>query len=525
MRNYNGRVVKRRKGEPLCFAEECATRARTPALAPEVASVNDTMSPLKDTQPAADSTAVEARAVKAAPAAENGATADLENVPTAPCGAKSWTEIQKRAYHGSGIFDAAPAPAAAPRPGADAPTASQPPSVEAVAAEAAAPSPIADPSKMSLQDLRAACRARGLNPGGGKNQLCERLLEANLPAGDSKRLGATLRLEQPPDAAVPAAGVKRDADSESPSAPVAKAAKIDADAANVTFAARVRSADAFLADVMNSPKPSRGVTVSDAKLRDLGVGADVFFHSSENQMSDSDKLRKPFEAAYANDAAKAKAKEAAGAGDPFAAFETDANAKPSLSLSRPAGATDMHAPTHSVFATADADARADPHEATKKLVGGKHVSETLTRSLFEGSRLFDDDAERAAVAANETKARAKDDGESRVTASKHHEGHGIFSEAWVVPREVQEGEAIDGDVPIEPAEEKKDAPLSDAEEDGFVEDGFKPIGACSPCVDLRWKTEEEEEAEEAVAILVYEAIRRVLDRASREAFYAKEEGK
>ena len=289
----------------------------------------------------------------------------------------------------------------------------------------------------------------------------------------------------------------------------------------------MRSADAFLADVMNSPKPSRLVTVSDAKLRDLGVGADVFFHSSENQMSDSDKLRKPFEAAYANDAAKAKAKEAAGAGDPFAAFETDANAKPSLSLSRPAGATDMHAPTHSVFATADADARADPHEATKKLVGGKHVSETLTRSLFEGSRLFDDDAERAAVAANETKARAKDDGESRVTASKHHEGHGIFSEAWVVPREVEEGEAIDGDVPIEPAtaEEKKDAPLSDAEEDGFVEDGFKPIGACSPCVDLRWKTEEEEEAEEAVAILVYEAIRRVLDRASREAFYAKEEGK
>lgn len=281
----------------------------------------------------------------------------------------------------------------------------------------------------------------------------------------------------------------------------------------------MRSADAFLADVMNSPKPSRGVTVSDAKLRDLGVGADVFFHSSGNQMSDSDKL---FGQTIASVAAKAKAKEVAGHGDPFAAFETDANAKPSLSLSRPAGATDMHAPTHSVFATADADARADPHEATKKLVGGKHVSETLTRSLFEGSRLFDDAAERAAVAANETKARAKDDGESRIVASKHREGHGIFSEAWVVPREVEEGEAIDGDVAIEPAvaEEKKDAPSSDAEDDGF-----KPIGACSPCVDLRWKTEEEEEAEEAVAILVYEAIRRVLDRASREAFYAKEEGK
>ena len=65
-------------------------------------------------------------------------------------------------------------------------------------------------------------------------------------------------------------------------------------------------------------------------------------------------------------------------------------------------------------------------------------------------------------------------------------------------REVEEGEAIDGDVAIEPAvaEEKKDAPSSDAEDDGF-----KPIGACSPCVDLRWKTEEEEEAEEAVGDL------------------------
>ena len=470
--------------------------------------MNDIMSPLKDTQPATDSTAIEARAVKAAPAAENGATADLENVPTAQCGAKSWTEIQKRAYHGSGIFDAAPAPAAAPRPSADAPTASQPPSVEAVAAEAAAPSPIADPSKMSLQDLRARTRAgpesrRGQEPalreaaGGQPPGRRLRIDSERLYAWNNPRLrGSRLR------------GSSATPIRES-SAPVAKAAKTDADAANKTFAARVRSADAFLADVMNSPKPSRGVTVSDAKLRDLGVGADVFFHSSGNQMSDSDKL---FGQTIASVAAKAKAKEVAGHGDPFAAFETDANAKPSLSLSRPAGATDMHAPTHSVFATADADARADPHEATKKLVGGKHVSETLTRSLFEGSRLFDDAAERAAVAANETKARAKDDGESRVTASKHHEGHGIFSEAWVVPREVEEGEAIDGDVAIEPAvaEEKKDAPSSDAEDDGF-----KPIGACSPCVDLRWKTEEEEEAEEAVAILVYEAIRRVLDRASR----------
>ena len=485
------------------------------------------MSPLKDTQPCSGPTAAEARTVKAPAAAENVATADLENVPTA----SSWTEIQKRAYHGSGIFDAAPAPAAAQRPDVDAPSAAQPASIEAVAEEAAAPPPNvapADLSKMTLKDLRAACRERGLNPGGGKDQLCERLVEA-IEAGGAVTLATS-------NARDVAAGVKRDAAPENfASARASKAAKTDA----ATFEARVRSADAFLADVMNSPRrgrdpSSRVVTVSDAKLRDIGVGADIFFERGPEPGLDA---RKP----NATAAAKAKAKEAAGHGDLFVAT-TDASQgvgvkKPSL-VSRPAGATDMHEPTHRIFSSEVDDSAADPHEATRKLVGGKQVSETLKRSLFEGSKLFDDDAEREAFEANATRVRAKDDGESRVTASKHREGHGIFSEAWVVPREVAEGEAIDGDVPIEPArpadaEDEKalmnasfgDANDATSHDDIDADDGFKPIGACSPCVDLRWKTEEEEEAEEAVAILVYEAIRRVLDRASREAFYAEEKGK
>ena len=483
------------------------------------------MSPLKDTQPSAELIPVEAQAVKASPAAENVSTANLENVPTAPGGAKSWTEIQKRAYHGSGIFDAAPAPAAAQRPDVDAPSAAQPASIEAVAEEAAAPPPNvapADLSKMTLKDLRAACRERGLNPGGGKDQLCERLVEA-IEAGGAVTLATSSACDV-------AAGVKRDAAPENfASARASKAAKTDA----ATFEARVRSADAFLADVMNSPRrgrdpSSRVVTVSDAKLRDIGVGTDVFF---ERGPEPGFETRKP----NATAAAKAKAKEAAGHGDPFAETDVTADVKRSALVSRPVGATDLHAPTHCIFSS-DA-AAADPHEATRKLVGSKQVSETLKRSLFEGSKLFDDDAEREAFEANAMKARAKDDGESRVTASRHHEGHGIFSEAWVAPREVTEGEAIDGDVPIEPAvaeakDEKApnasfgDANDATADDDTDVDDGFKPIGACSPCVDLRWKTEEEEEAEEAVAVLVYEAIRRVLDRASQEAFYAEEaEGK
>ena len=472
------------------------------------------MSPLKDTQPCSGPTAAEARTVKAPAAAENVATADLENVPTA----SSWTEIQKRAYHGSGIFDAAPAPAPAPRPDAAAPSAPQPASVEEVAAEAAAPPPraSADPSKMSLKDLRAACRERGLNPGGGKEQLCERLLEA-------VRVGGSVPLAAPSGARDVAAGVKRgvkrDSESLSETSRAAKAAKTDA-------------GEAF------DRSETREKTVSDAKLRDIGVGADVFFVKGEEAMNVRSGALETREPARAEtEASKAKAREAAGHGDPFSAdvnAETNGAAEEYRKGHRPAGSTDLHVATHCVFGDTAKDV--DPHEATRALVGSKHVSETLKRSLFEGSRLFDDAAETAAVETNRLKIRAKDEGESRVTASKHHEGHGIFSEQWVVPREVEEGEAIDGDVPIEPAEKRggaeregkeanaRDEDDIDADADD-ADDGFKPIGACSPTVDLRWKTEEEEEAEEAVAILVYDAIRKICDRASQEAFYANEEGK
>ena len=164
------------------------------------------------------------------------------------------------------------------------------------------------------------------------------------------------------------------------------------------FEARGRPADACRAAAPNAPNrghaaDSRVVTVSDAKLRDIGVGADIFFERGPEPGLDA---RKP----NATAAAKAKAKEAAGHGDLFVAT-TDASQgvgvkKPSL-VSRPAGATDMHEPTHRIFSSEVDDSAADPHEATRKLVGGKQVSETLKRSLFEGSKLFDDDAEREAV--------------------------------------------------------------------------------------------------------------------------------
>ena len=43
-----------------------------------------------------------------------------------------------------------------------------------------------------------------------------------------------------------------------------------------------------------------------------------------------------------------------------------------------------------------------------------------------------------------------------------------------------------------------------------VDKNFKPFGAQTPAVDLRWKTEEEDERETAVATLVAEAIARVV---------------
>ena len=154
----------------------------------------------------------------------------------------------------------------------------------------------------------------------------------------------------------------------------------------------------------------------------------------------------------------------------------------------------------------------------------------MKKSLFEGSQIFSVAEEEKAVQMARLKAKEKDGEVSRVTAHAHHQGHGIFSKEWVVPKEINEDEAIDADVEIEPAvldksvDEMNTTTDETTEFDTNMDDGFKPIGACdSPegGVNLRWKTEAEEEAEEAVAVLVYDAIRKVVDRASQEAFYAE----
>ena len=124
----------------------------------------------------------------------------------------------------------------------------------------------------------------------------------------------------------------------------------------------------------------------------------------------------------------------------------------------------------------------------------------MKRSLFEGNRLFDDDAEAAAAEAARAKATARDDA-SRTTSRAHHVGHGVLGADWTTPRE--EGE--EGDDELMPSTEAPPAMRTPE-----VDKNFKPFGAQTPAVDLRWKTEEEDERETAVATLVAEAIARVV---------------
>ena len=158
-----------------------------------------------------------------------------------------------------------------------------------------------------------------------------------------------------------------------------------------------------------------------------------------------------------------------------------------------------HAATHSIFAEETAEEAA---AATRANLGGKAVSETMKRSLFEGNRLFDDDAEAAAVEAARAKATARDDA-SRTTSRAHHVGHGVLGADWTTPRE--EGE--EGGRPRAPSPVGGAPPAMRTPE---VDKNFKPFGAQTPAVDLRWKTEEEDERETAVATLVAEAIARVV---------------
>ena len=451
------------------------------------------MSPLNEIQPAAAPDASPASvkpALDAPPAPASATGAENAAVPRH----ERWTDIQRRAHHGSNIFatDASPAKNSLPRvapatvdaPVQDAP--SSPPS--------AAPVVVSDPKDLSLRDLRAACRERGLNPGGGKPALEERLavaiaagacapLTAPAPLAGSKR--ASPVADRHADASRKAARLANErsvvfaAPSPAPEAPLAEAYK-------------THKADTFLADFLNSPRKDAGdgkgcfskrVTVSDAKLRDLGVGRDVFALGAE-----STDARRPD-----TEAAKAKAREAAGS-NIFAENLEDSVAVRKGAESAVGAA---HAATHSIFAEETAEEAA---AATRANLGGKAVSETMKRSLFEGNRLFDDDAEAAAVEAARAKATARDDA-SRTTSRAHHVGHGVLGADWTTPRE--EGE--EGDDELMPSTEAPPAMRTPE-----VDKNFKPFGAQTPAVDLRWKTEEEDERETAVATLVAEAIARVV---------------
>lgn len=462
-------------------------------------SSND-MSPLNEIQPAAAPDASPASvkpALDAPPAPASATGAENAAVPRH----ERWTDIQRRAHHGSNIFaaDASPAKNSPPRvapatvdaPVQDAP--SSPPS--------AAPVVVSDPKDLSLRDLRAACRERGLNPGGGKPALEERLavaiaagacapLTAPAPLAGSKR--ASPVADRHADASRKAARLANErsvvfaAPSPAPEAPLAEAYK-------------THKADTFLADFLNSPRKDAGdgkgcfskrFTVSDAKLRDLGVGRDVFALGAE-----STDARRPD-----TEAAKAKAREAAGS-NIFAENLEDSVAVRKGAESAVGAA---HAATHSIFAEETAEEAA---AATRANLGGKAVSETMKRSLFEGNRLFDDDAEAAAAEAARAKATARDDA-SRIASRAHHVGHGVLGADWTTPRE--EGE--EGDDELMPSTEAPPAMRTPE-----VDKNFKPFGAQTPAVDLRWKTEEEDERETAVAMLVAEAIARVVRTHEEEA--------
>ena len=127
-----------------------------------------------------------------------------------------------------------------------------------------------------------------------------------------------------------------------------------------------------------------------------------------------------------------------------------------------------------------------------------------------GNRLFgegSDEAERDAVLAQLAAARRKDAVEARVIGGAHHDGHGIFSAEWTTARtDEEEAEAALVGALEEAPKIRMDTPESVRR--------FKPIGASTPEVDFRWKTEEEEAREEEVAEFVAGCIQRVIERAA-----------
>jgi hypothetical protein len=158
----------------------------------------------------------------------------------------------------------------------------------------------------------------------------------------------------------------------------------------------------------------------------------------------------------------------------------------------------------------DEDAAMNTLETSRNAnFGHKAVSDAMKASMI-GNRLFGDgseDAERDAAAAQLAAARRKDGVEARVIGGAHHDGHGIFSAEWTTARtDEEEAEAALVGALEEAPKIRMDTPESVRR--------FKPIGASTPEVDFRWKTEEEEAREEEVAEFVAGCIQRVIERAA-----------
>ena len=144
------------------------------------------MSPLENVQPAASS------APPAKPTSDAALAMRSEGAENAPPPRAAWSAIQRKGHLGS--FDIFGADAA---PSAPEPAHHEPPAAP-VAPGAAALGTLA-PRDLCLKDLRAACRERGINPGGGKEALEERLPPGSFGArGGHGSTDLSLELELAP---------------------------------------------------------------------------------------------------------------------------------------------------------------------------------------------------------------------------------------------------------------------------------------------------------------------------------------
>jgi hypothetical protein len=424
---------------------------------------------------------------------------------------RPWSANHRRHHEGNNIFGAdAPAEPITVAAGQAAPV--KPVAALKPVAEEEAPRQISA-KDLTLPELRTACRERSLNPGGSKPALVERLTDA-IAAGGAAPLGSKSEAASVAAGARPGAAAdcndidavehlqqqqqlpaKRQSPGAADDASVSrKAARVAAHGHDIFGASEEKPAapwapraDAFLTGFLNSPKKGgdqRQTTVSDAKLRDLGVGRDIFSDGTGSAM----KRVRPQSAAFSRsmhgadifgDAAAAPADAdtsdsrkaaltaaARGNGGMVAIAENSA----SVSAVSPAGVSDAkmrEAAGSNIFA----DQSARKHKPTGKShvqaasagnklfaeddtdpaaikFGGKGVSEALKTSLV--SKVFNQEDEK--MAADAIVAATEGEGnESRCTARLQHNGHGIFSDTWVngsggddEEAEMEEEEAAEG---------------------------------------------------------------------------------